>query len=100
MTPKIYVGNISETTTDKDLYELFSKSGSVISAKVSFGINNENARHGYVLMAGDEEAKKALTDNKNTVLKGNRLKVMFAHPIDQDSNFFSNQNRYRRFYKK
>jgi len=33
----------------------------------------------------------------NTVLKGNKIRVARAHSIDQNQNYFSNQNRYRRF---
>lgn len=100
MGNKIYVGNISSTTTDKDLYDLFSNAGNVISAKVAFGINNMNARHGYVVMNDEKDLQSAIKKNNNVVLKGNHIVVVKAHPIDQDGSYFSNQNRYRRFYRR
>lgn len=99
MVNKLYISNISEATTDKDLLELFSNSGEVISARVILDINNEKTRRGYVVMRNDEEAIKAITKNNNATLKGNKIKVMKAHPIDQDANYFSNQSR-PRFYRK
>ncbi len=100
MGNKIYVGNISSSTTDKDLFDLFSSSGSVLSAKVVFGIDNKVARNGYVVMADEKDFRNAISKNNNAVLKGNKIKVIGAHPIDQNSNYFSNQNRFRRYPRK
>ncbi len=100
MVNKIYVGNISPSTTDKDLLDLFSNSGVVVSAVVTFGIDNKIARSGYVVMDNEQDTQKAIAKNNNVILKGNRIKVVKAHPIDQNSNYFSDRNRFIRFYKK
>ena len=97
MTNKIYVGNISVSTTDKDLFDLFSLVGQVVSANLILGIDRKrHAGYGYVTMNEEEDSKKAITKYNNTVLKGNRLKVIRAHSIDQKENFFASQNRFRR----
>lgn len=100
MANKIYIGNISPSTTDKDLYDLFSDSGSVISAKVSFGIDSKIARNGYVVMNNEKDTEKAIIKNNNALFKGSRIRVIKAHPIDQNSEYYSNQNRFRKFYRR
>ena len=100
MSDKIYVGNISSTTTDVDLFNLFSKTGGVFSAKISMGANNKKTQYGYVIMENEIDVEKAIKVNNNFVLKGSRLIVIKAHPIDQNSSYFSNQNRYRRFQRR
>ena len=97
MANKIHVGNISSTTTDKDLFDLFSKSGLVASAKVGLGIDQKNTGHGYVTMGDDKDVEKAILKFNNAALKGNKIRVAWAHSIDQNQTYFSNQNRYRRF---
>ncbi len=96
MANKIHVGNISSTTTDKDLSDLFSKSGPVASAKVSLGIDKKNTGHGYVAMSDDKDMEKAISELHNAVLKGNRIRVARDHSADQNQNYSSYQNRYRR----
>lgn len=98
MTNKIYVGNISSTTTEKDLFTLFSKSGEVTSVKVAMGIDSKNnAGYAYVVMNDDKDAEKAVMKLSNSVLNGNKIRVVKAHSIDQNENYFSNQNRFRRY---
>lgn len=100
MTNKIYVGNISSSTTDKDLFDLFSNSGKVVSAKVNFGIDNKTARSAYIVMDNETDMKKAIAKNNGANLKGNRIRVVKAHPADQSDNYFSERNRFRKFYRR
>lgn len=100
MPNKIYVGNISSTTTDKDLFDLFNQYGSVVSVKVIFGIDNQNTRHGYVMMSEKDDVQKVINKTNNVTLKGTRIRVVKAHPIDQKDDYFSSQNRYRQFRKR
>lgn len=96
MANKIYVGNVSASTTDKDLFDLFSTIGQVVSASLILGIDRKrHAGYGYVTMNEEEDSKRAVAKYNNSILKGNRLKVVRAHSIDQKENFFSSQNRYR-----
>ncbi len=100
MANKIYVGNISELTTEKDLVDLFSLSGQVISTKVVLGINQKNIG-GYITMSEEADMEKAILKYNNTLLKGNRITVTRAHSIDQEGHYFPNPNskfrRNRRF---
>ncbi|MCL4374886.1 RNA-binding protein [Patescibacteria group bacterium] len=100
MANKIYVGNISPLTTDKDLFDLFSGSGDVISARVNFGLDNKTSRSAYVVMGNETDMKKAIAKNNNTDLKGSRIIVVKAHPVDQDAGFFSNRSRFRKFSRR
>lgn len=100
MVNKLYVGNISPTTTDKDLFDLFGNYGKVISAKITFGIDNQNTRHGYIVMSDDSDIQNVIKKSNNVSLKGNRIRVVNVHPIDQKEDFFSSQNRYRQFRKR
>jgi len=97
MTNKIYVGNISELTTDSDLFSLFSKSGQVMTAKISVGIDMKNTGHGYVTMNNDKDMEKAILKCNNSLLKGNRIRVIEAHFIDKDRDYLSKQNRFRTY---
>lgn len=100
MTNKIYVSNISPSTTDKDLFSLFSNSGEVISVKINFGIDNKTIKGVYIIMNSEENMLKAVAKNNNVILKGNRIKVIKAHPIDQDKGYISMRNRSYKFYKR
>lgn len=97
MINKIHVGNISSSTTDKDLFDLFSQSGAVALAKVSLGIDKKTTGHGYVMMSDDKDIEKAISKLHNAVLKGNRIRVARDHLMGQNQNYPSYRNRYRRF---
>jgi len=97
MTNKIYVGNISTLTTDSDLFSLFSQSGQVVTAKISVGIDKKNTGHGYVTMNNDKDMAAAILKCNNSLLKGNRIRVIEAHFIDKDRDYLSRQNRFRTF---
>lgn len=87
MPKKIYVGNLPETTTEKQLYDLFSKHGNVSVVKMS------NQGYAYVTMTNEEEAKTAIHTLRHTQLDNKTIKVIEAHPIDQDNHIFA----YKRF---
>lgn len=85
MAKKIYVGNISPTTTDKHLFDHFSKVGKVVSASVVKSVNTgKNYGYGYVLMGNDLETVKAIKTLHNSILEGSRIRVIEAHPMDQE----------------
>lgn len=91
---KIYVGKISSLTTDQNLFDHFSSAGKVVSATISKSINPQvHAGYGYVLMADDKETNLAIQKLNNSVLNGNRIVVIKAHPIDQEKNRYY----YRRY---
>ncbi len=95
MSHKLFVGKISQNTTEEQLYELFSKIGQVIHVhmthKISFEPNNDYA---YITMNSDEDAENAVTQLNNNELDGSRIKVTAVHKIDQPGHsYYSNRRR-------
>ncbi|HAZ14243.1 MAG: RNA-binding protein [Bdellovibrionales bacterium GWA2_49_15] len=81
MGTKLYVGNLSYSTTDQSLSELFSQAGTVASAKVV--TDRETGRSkgfGFVEMSTDEEAQAAVEKFNGQELEGRQLKVDEARP--------------------
>ncbi len=61
MGNKLYVGNLSYKTSEEDLQELFSQAGQVSSVKIiADGYSGQSRGFGFVEMATDEEAHKAI----------------------------------------
>lgn len=56
----IFVRNLDGGIDSKDLFDIFSEYGNVISCKVLFGDNGQSLRRGYVQFGSDEEAQKAI----------------------------------------
>lgn len=75
----MYVSNLSFHTTDEDLKTLFAKFGAVSSAKVITDRETGRSRgFGFVEMASDEEAKKAITDLNGKDIDGRSMSVSVA----------------------
>lgn len=100
MVNKIYVGNLPTATTDKELFDLFTPMGEVISAKVVIGMDGKtNSGYGYVIMVNDKDLQKAVLKLNNSLFKKKNIRVVKAHPIDQDSGYLARKNRFNRFNK-
>lgn len=94
MVKKIHVGKISSATTDQKLFDHFSQVGKVTSATITKGIDpKKHAGYGYVVMSSEKEMEEAIRKLNNSILDGNRIWVMEAHPIDQEKK----QYYYRRY---
>ena len=75
----MYVSNLSFHTTDEDLNKLFSQFGAVSSAKVINDRDTGRSRgFGFVEMASDDEAKKAIAALNNKEIEGRALSVSVA----------------------
>lgn len=99
MSQKIYVGKLPQSITGQQLVELFSQSGTVVSAKVVQVISfQENMNYGYVQMSSDDETKKAIRTFNNTVLENSHIKVLAAHLLDQERSSYY-QFKKRTFHK-
>jgi RNA recognition motif-containing protein len=78
---RIYVGNLPFSSTEDELREFFSQHGAVTSAAIV--IDRETGRprgFGFVEMANDEEAKKAIAATNGQQLGGRPLVVNEAKP--------------------
>jgi ribosomal protein S21 len=77
----IYVGNLSQAATEADLQEAFGAVGQVSSAKVVTNrFTGEPEGFGFVEMASEAEARKAIASLNGKDLKGQVLVVKEARP--------------------
>jgi RNA recognition motif-containing protein len=81
MSTKLYVGNLSYNASEDELKELFSQAGEVVSAKIITDKFSGQARgFGFVEMATNEDAQKAVTMFNGQAFKDRELKVSEARP--------------------
>jgi len=78
MSNKLYVGSLSYDTNDDGLKEFFSQAGAVTSASKMSG---RSKGFGFVEMASEEEAKKAVEMLNGKELDGRTLIVDEARPM-------------------
>ena len=84
MEKKLYVGNISYNTTEDELKELFSRCGEVSSVKIITDPYTGRAKgFGFVEMATEEDAKKAIVELNGTMSADRTLTVAEARPQQQ-----------------
>jgi RNA recognition motif-containing protein len=78
---KLYVGNLSYSMTDDALSEAFSKCGQVESARVITDRDSGRSKgFGFVEMASDADATKAIEQMNGQMLDGRALNVSEARP--------------------
>jgi RNA recognition motif-containing protein len=94
----IFVAKLSGTTTGDDLLELFKEYGEVISAKVIIDRETGNSkRFGFVEMANDDEAQKAINELNDKDFKNSKIVAKKARPKNdapQRKSNYSGGNRY------
>ena len=84
MGSKLYVGSLPYSTTEQQLSELFGQHGSVQSAKViTDRFTGQSRGFGFVEMATDEEAQKAIAALSGAELGGRTLVVNEARPQEK-----------------
>lgn len=84
MSMKLYVGNLSYSTTDSDLNRLFSESGTVESATVITDRDTGRSKgFGFVEMASREEGEAAIKALNGTEIGGRSLTVNEARPREE-----------------
>jgi RNA recognition motif-containing protein len=76
MGRKLYVGNLAFDVTNKDLEELFAQAGGCESVAVITDRDSGQSRgFGFVEMASNGDAQKAIQQFNGHELKGRALKV-------------------------
>ena len=81
MGSKIYVGGLPYSTTEQELSDLFAAHGAVQSARIiTDKFTGKSKGFGFVEMATDEEAQKAIAALNATQLGGRTLTVNEARP--------------------
>lgn len=87
MSVKLYVGNLSFSTSSEDLQQLFAQVGTVESATVVEDRDTGRSRgFGFVEMASKEEGDKAIEQFNGTDLNGRNLTVNEARPREDRGN--------------
>ncbi len=84
MATNLFVGNLPYTMDSDKLGQLFAQAGNVVSAKVIADKYSGRSRgFGFVEMASDEEAKKAVEMFHNKDVDGRALVVNEARPREE-----------------
>jgi len=79
METEIYVGNLAESVTERDLEELFGQVGDVVAGKIIRDrISGQPRGFGFVTMGSTEEAEEAINRLNGQELHGQSLKVALA----------------------
>jgi len=94
MNRKLYVGNISYETTESDLEQLFSQSGTVESVRVMRDMATGRARgFAFVEMATEADAQAAIDQLHEKPFGGRTLNVNEARPQPARSGGFGGGGR-------
>ena len=81
MDVRIYVGNLSKSTTEAELKTLFEQSGAVITAElIKERDTGQSKGFGFVTMPDQAEADKAIATLNGYTLEDRELKVSVARP--------------------
>lgn len=84
MASKLYVGGLPYKTTDGELQQLFAQAGEVASARVIIDKMYGRSRgFGFVEMANDEDAQKAIDMFNGQEYEGRKLIVNEARPMEE-----------------
>ena len=84
MAKKLYVGGIPYTTTEADLKELFATVGEVTSSVIIIDkMTGRSKGFGFVEMANDADADKAITEWNGKDFQGRSLTVNEARPLEE-----------------
>ena len=83
MAKKLYVGGLSYNTTEATLRDTFAAIGTVETATIIMDkMTNRSKGFGFVEMATEEEAKKAIETLNGKELDGRTLTVNEAKPME------------------
>jgi len=81
MATKLYVGNLSFSTTEGDLRDYFASCGTVTSCNVIMDkYTNKSRGFAFVEMGTQEEANKAIAEKNGADFQGRALTVNEAKP--------------------
>jgi len=84
MAKKLYVGGLPYSTTEQELSDAFSKSGTVESSTIiTDRMTGRSRGFGFVEMSSDEEAEAAVTMWNGKEFDGRTLTVNIARPMTE-----------------
>ncbi len=77
----IYAGNLNYNLSEEELEKVFAEYGEVTSVKIIRDKYTDQSKgFGFVEMAEDEAAQKAINELNGTEVKGRELRVNQARP--------------------
>lgn len=83
MAKKLYVGGLSYNTSEETLKNTFSEAGAVDSVTIIMDqMSGRSKGFGFVEMANEEEAQKAIEMFNGKELDGRRITVNEARPME------------------
>jgi cold-inducible RNA-binding protein len=86
MNSKLFVGNLSFTTTENDLQDAFAAHGTVVEANLMMDRDSGRPRgFAFVTMGTPEEAQKAIDALNGALVDGRNLTVNEAKPREDRS---------------
>ena len=86
MEVKLYVGNLSYTTTEADLTTLFAKAGQVVSVALIKDRDTGNSKgFAFVEMSTQVEVEQAISMFNGFNLDNRELKVNLAKPRERET---------------
>ena len=99
MSKKIYVGNLSFQTTESDINQAFAGYGPVESVSIITDRDTGRSKgFGFVEMADQADANKAISALNGTEMGGRSLTVNEARPmVKRDSGSFGGNGRRDRY---
>lgn len=88
MATKLFVGNLSYTTMEDELSDLFAKSGNVANCEIILDkFTGKSRGFAFVEMASQEEATKAVEEFNDYEFEGRKLVVNEARPRESRGGF-------------
>src|SRR5512143_849783 len=88
MESKLYVGNLSYSTTEDELRTLFAEAGTVASvALIKDRDTGQSKGFAFVEMSNQVEAEKAISMLNGKMLGAREIKVSMAKPRDDRGGF-------------
>lgn len=92
MNAKLYVGNLSFSTTEDDLRTLFAQAGNVVSVDVIKDRDTNRSRgFAFVEMGSQAEAQKAISMFNSHVMNDRNLTVNLARPREERGSGFGSR---------
>jgi len=81
METKLYIGNMSQETTEQDLRTMFSEAGTVGTVDIIMDrMTGKPKGFGFVVMSSQAEAEKAITMFNAKDVNSRTLKVNISKP--------------------
>jgi RNA recognition motif-containing protein len=90
MNSKLFVGNLSYSTTEEELRELFGKAGTIRAVTIPMDRTTDRPRgFAFVEMESPADAQRAITMCNGQMLGGRQINVNEARPPEPRAGFGS-----------